>query len=731
MRIALLVVLAQLAWGSDLDGRQTSRDVCNTAMRLVKSSRSELNGFPVIDGQAAHDCLMSLPFQATKASAFITELKKYVQFQSTLDVLKNPPSAYLSPAVDIMAGLDKIAGNDYDSQYEFDVDVYNLFSTANDGHFVITPCSATGFRFIRSGGSLVSISKDGLEAPSIYLADDMSALMAGSTTVSPVASINGQDVIKYLETIAATVRSQDPDARWNSLFASAWSQAASPDSDIASLGAFAFATGVWPGSNNTQLEFKNGSTIDLRTVAMYTGSEIVSSSAELYTMLCVPTTTGGNVRRDENANPAKFKNKQVSATFTAGPASYPTASIRDPENKLIGYNLDAETDVMFIPTFEDTTEGIAPLSEVASEIVSSALANGRTKFIIDLSANGGGTITRAFDLFKLFFPSKFPYSATRMRRHEAMELMILGFQDESRNTSLFSPFFWKAMVNPAQDKDFASVDDFLNGGTQLGTNVTSLFANFNYTASSADPTSEIRGFGGAAINDTQPFKAEDILIITDGVCASTCTTFVNLMTNVGGVRAVAFGGRPRLEPMQIMGGVRGGQSMQFSSIDIVVKAVSDNVDINKKLLTQSQIKRAREVVPKGVDALPFVLPGGGVNLRDAYQEGADNLPLQFEYQASDCRLFYTAKSIDDPSDIWVRAKAAVWGDKGCVNNSTGGKGSLDERANNNGTATENGGGSSNNGGNGQSSGKGNGAGNLHPGAILSLSALVCAFVALA
>lgn len=679
MRLASLLVSSQLALGTVLDRRQSSSNACATAMKLVQSSETKVDNQPVIGGQAAYNCLMSIPFNSSKAKKFITEVKKYVQFQSTLDVLKDPPSTYSSPATDILGGLDKIAANDYDSQYEFDTDLSKLFSTANDGHFSIVPCTLTGFNFFRAGSGLASFSKDGLEKPDIYIAEDIPVLLAGSSAVSPITSINGQDVIKYLEAIAAGGMSQDPDARWNALFTSAWSLAAIPDSAKAYLGQFAYDGGRWPGTNNTSIDFKNGSSIELATMAKYTPEKTASSGSALGSLLCDPPSTSTNARRE--ASPVT-ENKRAETTYDAGPRAYPTPVYRDPQNLLVEFNLDKDTEVMLIPSFEspgDGNEGFESLSQTATKIVNTAVANGRTKLIIDVSANPGGTIARAFDLFKLFFPKEFPYSATRMRRHDALDTIVLALQNQDTKKWDYSPFWWKEAVSPLQDKDFKSVDDFLKGDTELGSNVTSLFANFNYTSTSENhPNQAIRGYNGTPINDTQPFKPENILIITDGVCASTCTTFVNLMTNVGGVRAVSFGGRPRLEPMQAMGGVRGAQSFSFASLDTIIALGLANVNANQELLTPEQLSLGIATVPNST-ALPYYIPSGNFNLRNAYQEGDDDLPLQFQYQASDCRLFYTADSIQNPEKIWTQAKTAVWDNKGCVSNSTGGKGSLDDR----------------------------------------------------
>ncbi|KAL2135113.1 hypothetical protein VTI74DRAFT_9706 [Chaetomium olivicolor] len=63
-----------------------------------------------------------------------------------------------------------------------------------------------------------------------------------------------------------------------------------------------------------------------------------------------------------------------------------------------------------------------------------------------------------------------------------------------------------------------------------------------------------------------PFRAEDIVIVTDGGCASACAMFTDVLTNIHGVRTVALGGRPIQAPMQAIGQVKGGPIMQFEHL---------------------------------------------------------------------------------------------------------------------------------------------------------------------
>lgn len=159
------------------------------------------------------------------------------------------------------------------------------------------------------------------------------------------------------------------------------------------------------------------------------------------------------------------------------------------------------------------------------------------------------------------------------------------------------------------------------------------------------------------------------------------------MTNVGGVRTLVFGGRPRLGPMQIMGGVRGAQSVAFSTINEWVSQATQVVaNVPNGTFSAQLLSTANASVPRGLENMPLVLAGGNVNFRNAYQQGDDDLPLQFAYQAADCRLFYTADNYARPNTTWSAARDAIWGAKGCVKESTGAQGSRGNNGTSGGTS---------------------------------------------
>ncbi|KAJ4245240.1 hypothetical protein NW762_014110 [Fusarium torreyae] len=657
---------------------------CALITRQINLNKSSTTSDQVfIPAQLAEDCLESMPFYPELAASFIDEITKYIQWQSTLEALKNPPDTYMSSSTDILGGLKKIRKTNYSSQWEFDREIAGLIKSANDGHFYVTLCSSGIFSFIRKSTPIVSVSKNGLDAPEIYTFTDAISLNDTKVKVSPITSIDGKDPLEYIRKIADPEAFQDPDARHNKVFYSVPGA-----TEPLAFGSF-YRNPLYSGRNTTSIKYRNGTTAEIPNMASVLVKNFDAlDGKDLFDRYCLPKTTSSSPNLEPTlASDSNASQGSIKPPLEAGPAGYPEPYIRDPYNQIVGYVLDKETVVMRISSFDNDQlpdNQTLVFAEYATELVSRAVENGHSKIIIDISSNYGGTISRAFDLFKLFFPSELPYSATRFRRHTASEGVTKAFSIVNESLAWdYLPFAYTIAVTPDQEEDFTSYEDFLGNKTEWGVKTSSLFANFNYTlASSRDDSLPIRGYSGRPLSRDQPFKTEDILIIGDGICVSTCTTFVNLMTNVGGVQALSFGGRPDDQPMQIMGGVRGAQSFGFDAIYGLIEKVQSLYSSYPNELdsfSREEITEFLEAAPKPLGELPLVLESGGINLRNAYQEGEDDLPLQFQYQAADCRLYYTAENVFRPETTWKSAKNAIWANGSCIDGSTGGTGSLQDK----------------------------------------------------
>jgi hypothetical protein len=134
-----------------------------------------------------------------------------------------------------------------------------------------------------------------------------------------------------------------------------------------------------------------------------------------------------------------------------------------------------------------------------------------------------------------------------------------------------------------------------------------------------------------------------------------------MMHHEAGVRVVTVGGRPTTGPMQAVGGTRGARSFSTDILD-------NNINFARQLLEDTS---DADFLPNRTEALDVFIVGGAVNLRDQVRQG-ETTPLQFAYEAADCRIFFTPQTIFNYTALWQYAADAIWTNPGlCVAGSTG------------------------------------------------------------
>ena len=150
-----------------------------------------------------------------------------------------------------------------------------------------------------------------------------------------------------------------------------------------------------------------------------------------------------------------------------------------------------------------------------------------------------------------------------------------------------------------------------------------------------------------ATSQVSLYSAEDIIILSDGICSSACSVFMELMHHQAQVRTVVVGGKPDYTPMQAPSGTRGAASYGTSAMDI-------------------DIKGARRV-DNSTTALPadrthaFYIDQASVNLRDQIRyNDSSNIPWQFQFEQADCRIFFTPKTWYNFTNLWNYAAHATW-----------------------------------------------------------------------
>ncbi|KAJ5772405.1 Interphotoreceptor retinol-binding [Penicillium odoratum] len=659
-------LLAPVMLAAVVGASKKARDIepCAQITNLVSSSNQDQTTTSV-SHELAFQCLMSMPFDSDRAVVFLNQVRKMLEFQSTVDILKNPPSGYDMPSTDLLGGIDsileKVDNGEYSSQFEMDLDVSSLISSAHDGHLAFQLCSQSIFSF-QIDLPLISISSDGLSLPEVFTLSDARAQKSGSKDVSSIESINGTAVADYLELYALSQSLQDRDAQYNRVFPALARIFTNTPTDQNGIWA---TNGAWTEGSELTIKYSNGTSQTVQKTAKPMERYFsYQNGTELYNINCLPQSLPTEASSDAGAEQAS----EVTGL--------PDATLGNPEGSIAGYfsNLTSlqDTAILFLPTFASSPSQVA---RVTVNFLQNAIAAGKKNILIDVTANPGGYMSTGIDMSRIFFPSSFPYTATRFRAHDAAKYLTQAYsQDNTKDSS--NIFAYREMVTPSQDTGFSSWEDLYGPHDVLGSSSSSLLANFNYTASSTT-VYPINGYGSIPLKPSKAlFTAENIAIITDGDCVSTCAFFVKLMKRQG-VRTIAFGGRPKNEPMQGVGGVKGGQSLGIDYINGYIQQantlIRNSANTSSPLLTQAEWKKFNESSPSLEESFAW---SGNLNLRNEYDPVDDQTPLQFVYEAAECRLFYTLENYLQQETVWQAAAKAMFGSFGCVNGSTGGEGSL-------------------------------------------------------
>lgn len=183
----------------------------------------------LVPAQAAEDCLKSVPVDKTEDLALIEEMNLYINWQSNLAYLSDPPEGYARDRVDTHAEIDRITNdlkNDkYKDEYSLMFDLQSTIAKSYDFHFVFAPDITQIFNFRRGNVgmglvdefALVSVSKDGKELPKLYNYYDVIVGEEEGWTPSPVSQINNQSAEDYIQQWSTNFVYHEDHARYNML----------------------------------------------------------------------------------------------------------------------------------------------------------------------------------------------------------------------------------------------------------------------------------------------------------------------------------------------------------------------------------------------------------------------------------------------------------------------------------------------------------------------------------
>jgi hypothetical protein len=422
----------------------------------------------------------------------------------------------------------------------------------------------------------------------------------------------------------------------------------------------------YPGPNTT-LTFANGSTAVFETKARVPGNFTgVTDGESAFQKFCTnPASTAGAPDPVPTFKPGDPLNSTVVAK------GFPKPQVISSDLVAAGYYLksaaNSDVGVLSFNSFEPNTP--AEFQAVVQTMLADMKRDGKTKLIVDLQGNGGGVILNGFDTFRQLFPQTQDVMYARQRVQPAY--LALANISSSRaanfsatssdaNTISISENHYNFRFDLDQNrKQFPTFESKFGPESLSMDNFTEL-QQWNWD----DPILTINDTTGAGMDVTgygtrknftqQPFPAENIVMLYDGVCASTCTLFSELMRVQGKVKSIALGGRPSSKQIQGIGGVKGSQSLSFDSFFSISQfflETEPNSTFTTILAELSDLPQNRSI-------------DNGINFSDHILEAniKDGVPAQYINEPADCRMFFTPKMVQPGGveEMWEQAANVAW-----------------------------------------------------------------------
>ncbi|KAF9034688.1 hypothetical protein BDZ89DRAFT_505666 [Hymenopellis radicata] len=620
---------------------------------------SDIAGMAFVPPADARACLKSFPFNETLRQNLLATSAGVLDFFTFEEYYLESPAPFQESTANIRSELARINSTTYETDYDLSWDLYTFTTQLNDGHTRWFPDCYTSFQSLMPA-PIITASVNGTEG--VYIAPDLVEFVAliGTAFTSfydsigfnysrlagaRVLSIEGQDPYDFVDVIASTISGNylDHGVRVNSVFTS---YRISGTDFSQRIGDLAGPTGVERDTITMTINVARSNTTETITVpllANFAGAAFTDG----------PSYWANNCAATESTNGVDFKGEALK-TQTATPRRmmakgdirdlgnsnavglpdkfHPTLPPVDGSSGVIKSFIlpGSETGVMFVGSFSGDFDGF--MSDTVAAITSFQKA-GVSRLIIDLTNNGGGFICLGFFLFQyLGGAANFPYS---------------GFVSTARGNPLAQKIV-ASDIALGLDADFSfyTPDNyaFLNG-TQMPTDFNYMDPTVSFTVNGVlDPTSQrfhdtCELFFSQPVPDEPPFALENIAIVSNGNCASTCAMFSTLMNERLGTKIAVFGGKPG-ENVEFKG-MAGNQVLEWFDLDSEIKTA----DLENDPL-----------------APPDLLISGDfrVNWRTAWSWEDEDTPIAYRSELPKLRFPYTFDTYNNPQNLWLFAEQEMF-----------------------------------------------------------------------
>lgn len=601
---------------------------------------------PVPDALA---CQKSFAFNETLRQNVMSVVSNVFNFYTFEDYYLNSPPPFQESTVDIRGELARINTTQYDTDYDFNQDLYTFINRLNDGHTQWQPFCYLNWENLLPT-PIVSLSVNGTE--NVYIAPDSIEFisLAGPSFASfytslsfnwqrlagaKVLQIEGMDPYDYVDMVADTVTGNylDHGVRVNSVFSGYRLVGSSFSQKFGDLAGQQFSqiqniTFTVVTANSTQQE-----TVTVPFLAVFMGSSFTDKDS-YWANNCVADSSTNGVDMRLSSNLLGSRKKQPAKGVGRPPAdaiglptefqpSLPTI-VNDSSGVIKSYLLpDGITGVMFVGSFSDN---FLQFETDVSSAISAFKAAGITRLLIDVTNNAGGFICNGVFLHQYLSGSNFGYGGfqTSIRANPLAQKIVEGNINQSLTASLdfYSPDNW-AFLN---DTKFPINFNYVNPSVSLTIN--------GRTDPASQRFEDICTPYQVPLPATPPFDLKNVAIVSNGNCASTCAQFTTLMNERHNTTIAVFGGRPG-QNVEFKG-MAGNQVLEWTELDSEIKTAGLKNDplAPPDLIVSANMRH---------------------NWRTAWSYSNEAEPIAYVSELPKLRFPYTPDTYNNPQNLWTFA----------------------------------------------------------------------------
>ncbi|CAG8733444.1 17855_t:CDS:2 [Gigaspora margarita] len=569
----------------------------------------------------AKDCYESFPFDKDVASKTIDTLTGLIGgFYSFLDKAKEPPQpGFDFRSMDLIAELDLFRNKSYTTLYDFTIDVQHLFSDLKDAHTNFGSECFMSFLFY-ANITFYSVVDNGVQKIKVF-----NDTIDQSNNNCEVTHIDGQQAFNVISDYAknSVSASRDPSVRFNIAL------------DRAYL-SFAIRTELPTKPDITYtLKCNNTNEFDVkRNWIAVSSSRILNKfndSKSYFDNICNP------IKGSKQSTSSNFELRKIAKTFNVVNGILAerdqSVTIIRTVDEFVGFYKVQDFGVVKIVTELPAGLSDAMLANVTQGFKD--LANtGVKKIVLDLSDNLGGALLVILFFNLLLFPNTYPTFDFDIRVTEQMKLAIT---EQFKLATLNNIFDMSDYVNSKTHANFTSAADFIGNNVYTRGGVMGNYSN-KHVVSDASLNVIIQFIQN--LTTPLPWKPEDYIILTNGLCGSACAFIAEHAVEYNNVSTVAVGGiasNPLLSYASFPGGAVVNSTQIFNSLE-------------KLGLLNSTL------IPK-----PFPLTGTSVNfpMNEVYSKINPDEILEFSYRPAKFRLFYDEQNVRNISILWSQAAALI------------------------------------------------------------------------